>query len=153
MSHFGLLWPSNVVARTNNKPLPIVAARTGVHYSLSTTVLTRMLIRVRVGVVKTGQCFLWETTLLKYFQRRRKRKLYRQWVARSSLPPDAIPREKVAEDMVPQIDKQQSRLHTLYILLGIFLVILCVGLILLIVHSCWLLHLNLLSTPLSLPKS
>ena len=26
-------------------------------------VLTWMFIRVRVGIVRTGQCFLWETTL------------------------------------------------------------------------------------------
>ena len=74
--------------------------------------------------------------MLKYFRRRKKRKLYRQWVERSDLSPDAIPREEVAEDMIPQIDKQQSRLHILYILLGTSLVILCVGLILFIVYSC-----------------
>ncbi len=100
------------------------------------TVLTRMFIRVRVGVVEIGQCFLWEITLLKYFQRRQKRKLYRQWVERSSLSPDAIPREEVAEYMTPQIDKQQSRLNILSILLGISLVILCAGLILLMMSSC-----------------
>ncbi len=75
---------------------------------------------------------------LKYLRRRKKRKLYQQWVERSSLPPDAIPREEVAEDMIPmpQVDKQKSRLNLLGILLGTSLVILCVGLILLIVHSC-----------------
>ena len=94
-----------------------------------------MFIRVRVGAVKTGQCFLWETTLLKYFQRRKKRKLYRQWVQRSSLPPDAIPRKEVAEDRIPQVDKQQSRLTILYILLVVAVVALCAGLILFIVYS------------------
>ena len=73
--------------------------------------------------------------MLKYFQRRKKRKLYRQWVERASLSPDAIPREEVAEDMIPQIDKQQSHPYILYILLGIALVTLCAGLILLIVYS------------------
>ena len=83
---------------------------------------------------------------MKYFQRRKKRKLYRQWVERSGLSPDAIPREEVAEDMIPrvdkqqyrisQVDKQQSRLNILSILLGICLVILCAGLILLLVYSC-----------------
>ncbi len=73
--------------------------------------------------------------MLRYFQRRKKRKLYRQWVERASLPPDAIPREEVAEDMIPQIDKQQSRRHILYILLGVAVVVLCAGLILLIVYS------------------
>ena len=68
--------------------------------------------------------------------RKKKRKLYQQWVERASLSPDAIPREEVAEDMIPQIDKQQSRLNLLSILLGISLVVLCAGLILLIVYSC-----------------
>ncbi|MBA7481419.1 hypothetical protein ES707_16891 [subsurface metagenome] len=77
--------------------------------------------------------------MLKYFRRRKKGKLYRQWVERASLPPDTIPREKVPEDMIPQADKadkQQSRLNILSILLGIALVVLCAGLILLMVYSC-----------------
>ena len=75
--------------------------------------------------------------MLKYFRRRKKRKLYRQWVERSNLSPDAIPREEVAEDMIPmpQVDKQQSHLTILYILLGVAVVVLCAGLILLIVYS------------------
>lgn len=75
--------------------------------------------------------------MLKYFQRRKKRKLYQQWVERASLSPDALPREEVAEDMItiPQADKQQSRLAILYILLGVAVIILCAGLIILIVYS------------------
>jgi len=75
--------------------------------------------------------------VLKYFRRRKKRKLYRQWVERSSLPPEAIPREEVAENMIPipQADKQQSHLTILYILLGVAVVVLCTGLILLVVYS------------------
>ena len=74
--------------------------------------------------------------MLKYFRRRKKGKLYRQWVERSSLPSDAIPREEVAEDMMPPEGKQQSHLDLLSILLGIALVVLCAGLILLMVYSC-----------------
>ena len=75
--------------------------------------------------------------MLKYFQRRKKRKLYRQWVERANLSPDAIPQEEVAEDRIPmpQADKQQSHLTILYILLGVAVVVLCAGLILLIVNS------------------
>jgi len=74
---------------------------------------------------------------LKYLRRRRKRKLYQQWVDMSSLPSDVIPREKVAEDrIVPQTDKQQSRLNLLSVLLGISLVIVGTGLVLLMVYSC-----------------
>ena len=74
--------------------------------------------------------------MLKYFRRKKKRKLYQQWVERASLSPDAIPREEVAEDMTPQIDKQQSHLNILSILLGVSLVVLFAGLVLLIMYSC-----------------
>jgi len=73
---------------------------------------------------------------LKYLRRRKKGKLYQQWVDMANLPPDAIPREKVTEDkIVSQTDKQQSHLTILYILLGIALVVVCTGLILLLVYS------------------
>lgn len=74
--------------------------------------------------------------MLKYFKRRRMEKLHRQWVERAGLPSEAIPREEVAEDMMPPEDKPQSRLNILSILLGVSLVILCVGLIFLMVYSC-----------------
>ena len=75
---------------------------------------------------------------LKYLRRRKKRKLYQQWMERANLPSDAIPREEVTEDRMPmpQVDKQKSRLNLLSILLGIALVIVCAGLILLIFYSC-----------------
>jgi len=75
---------------------------------------------------------------LKYLRRRKKRKLYQQWVEMSSLPSDAIPRGEVTKDRIPmpQVDKQKSRLNLLSILLGIALVVLCAGLILLIFYSC-----------------
>jgi len=63
-------------------------------------------------------------------------KLHREWVERAGLSPDAIPRGEVAEDMMPPEDKPQSRLNILSILLGVSLVILCVGLIFLMVYSC-----------------
>ncbi len=83
--------------------------------------------------------------MFKYFQRRKKRKLYQQWVDRASLSPDALPREEVAEDrisprnrqLIPQgqADRQQSYLTILYILLGVALVVLAAGLVFLIVLS------------------
>ena len=76
---------------------------------------------------------------LNYFQRRRKGKLYEQWVQRAGLPPEAIPREKiaeVAEDVTPKIEKERLHQPILYVLLGASLVIFCVGFILLIVQSC-----------------
>ena len=76
---------------------------------------------------------------MKYLRGREKRKLYRQWVERASLPPDAVSREeRVAEDRIsmPRAGKQKSHLNMLSILLGIALVVLCAGIALLIVYSC-----------------
>ena len=74
--------------------------------------------------------------ILGYPRRRRKVRLYRQWVERADLAPGAIPPEEVAEDVTPKIDKKQLRLPILYVLLGVSWGILCVGLILLIVQTC-----------------
>jgi len=75
--------------------------------------------------------------MLKYLQRRKKKKLYRQWVERANLSPDALPREEVAKDRIemPQAGEQQSHLTLLYILLGVAVVVLCAGLVILIVYS------------------
>jgi len=96
--------------------------------------------------------------LLKYFQRRKKEKLYRQWVERAGLPSETIHPEadkplrvhprpdrpdspvathsEVGGDMMAKIDKRQRRLPLLYVLLGVCIVILCGGLVLLITQSC-----------------
>ncbi len=74
--------------------------------------------------------------MLRFFQRRKQKKLYQQWVERASLSPDAIPQEEVVEELIPQVDKPQSRLNLLNILFGISLLILCTGLVLLVVYSC-----------------
>ena len=74
--------------------------------------------------------------IVRYLRRRKKVKLYQQWVSRDDLAPDAVPPEEIAEYIIPRKDKEQSRLRILYILLTIALVILGVGLILLIIHSC-----------------
>ena len=79
--------------------------------------------------------------LLKYPQRRRRRRLYRQWVERADLPPEAVPEGEVARDIIPKIDKDKLRLNVLnpnilYILLGASVMIFVVGLILLAIHSC-----------------
>jgi len=110
---------------------------------------------------------------VKYFQRRRKGKLYRQWVERAGLPPEAVPHDadkaeavpapigkrkaagdeasgpvqvlpgssavthvEIAGDMMAEIDKGQRHLPLVPVVIGAFLVILCVFLILLIVGSC-----------------
>jgi len=73
---------------------------------------------------------------LNYFRRRRKEKLYEQWVRRADLPLEAIPREKVREDIRPKAEKELLQQPILYILLGASLVVFCLGFVLLIVESC-----------------
>ena len=102
---------------------------------------------------------------MNYFRRRKKEKLYRQWVVHAGLPPGVIspsisePRDvrpqvhnrdavspgadnqvathpDVTGDMIAEVGKDRLRLPLLYLLFGVSLLILCVGLILLIVHSC-----------------
>ena len=70
--------------------------------------------------------------ILGYLQKRSKKRLYKQWIEKAELPPAAMPEGEVVGDKIPEVDKK----HMLYIMLGVSLVILCIGLILLIVHSC-----------------
>ena len=92
---------------------------------------------------------------MKYFQRKRKERLYKQWVKEGSLSPEAShPQIESTEGVRPQVSKpvtarpevgerrmgevggNKSSLRFLYILLGVSLVTLCAGIILLIVQSC-----------------
>ena len=76
------------------------------------------------------------TNIPNYLQRRGKGRLYQQWVEKAGLSPKAIPQKEVAGDIMPKMDRERLSLRLLYILLGLSAAILCVGLILLIVHSC-----------------
>ena len=89
--------------------------------------------KLRIALSKTSSLI---DNISSYLQRRRKGRLYQQWVERAGLPPEAIPQEEVAEDIIPKIDKEQLRLPILFMLLGASLVILCVGLVLLIAYAC-----------------
>jgi hypothetical protein len=110
-----------------------------------------------------------------YFERRRKAKLYRQWVKQAGLPSRAVPPEtekskdvfprariseaaipeppkspevhlgpdsgvathpEVSGDMMAEVTRRQRNLRLLYVLLGVSLIVLCVGLILIIMYSC-----------------
>ena len=70
--------------------------------------------------------------ILKYPQRRGKKRLYQQWVERADLPPEAVPEEEVAEDILPKIDKNKLRRQAPYILLGAVTIIFIVVIILVI---------------------
>ncbi len=76
------------------------------------------------------------TNIPNYLPRRRKGRLYQQWVEKAGLSPEAIPREEIPEDITTKkVLKELLRLHILYILVGVSLVILCVGLTLFIMQS------------------
>lgn len=85
--------------------------------------------------------FLRKTTsipknIINYLQTRGKRRLYQQWIEQADLPPEAVPREEPAKDLIPRIDKKRFRVYMLFMLLGAALVVVCGGVIFLILHSC-----------------
>ena len=103
-----------------------------------TSVMTRLL-RDNRGIIeamKLRTVLSKANSVLSYLQRRRKAKLYQQWVERAGLPSDAVPEEESAGDIIPKIHKEQLRIPILYMLLGAALVILFVGVILIIISSC-----------------
>lgn len=67
---------------------------------------------------------------------RDKDKLYKQWVKHSDLPSEAIPQKESSEDVPVDRGRNKQGPHLLYILLGVGILILCVGLVLLLVQSC-----------------
>jgi hypothetical protein len=74
--------------------------------------------------------------ILTYPQRRRKKRLYQQWVETAGLSPQAVPEEEGPGGIIPKIDKNKLRLNVLYISLVASIMIFCTGLILLIMRSC-----------------
>ena len=76
--------------------------------------------------------------ILTYPQRRRKKRLYQQWVDRAGLPPEAVPEEEKATDKItiPKIDKDKLGKRAPYLLLVALAVIIIVLLIILIINSC-----------------
>ncbi|MFC1989940.1 hypothetical protein ACFLVW_05215 [Chloroflexota bacterium] len=74
-----------------------------------------------------------------YPGRRRKAKLYRQWLKSGDLAPGAIHQDETAEDIIPKIpkiDTRHLRQHIPYIVLGVCIGASGVGLILVILQSC-----------------
>jgi hypothetical protein len=73
--------------------------------------------------------------IINYLRTRRKRRLYRQWVEASDLPPDTIPGE-LAEDTEIETTLRQSKLVLLYALLGAAVLLVLIGLVILIARTC-----------------
>ncbi len=72
---------------------------------------------------------------MSYLPKWRKRRLYQEWVDKSELPPDAVPREDFAGEIAPGIGRGQFRRNLMFILLGAFLVLLIEGIVLLVMYS------------------
>ena len=66
----------------------------------------------------------------------KKRRLYQQWVEQAGLPPEAIPEEEAAGDIIPKIKKEKLHPNITYILLGAIIVLLCAVIIILIIQTC-----------------
>ena len=78
---------------------------------------------------------------MKFIRRTREEKLYKQWVKRGDLSPEAIPQKESPGD-VPVGREEKGRgengqsLRMLYILLGVSILVFCIGLVLLLVQLC-----------------
>lgn len=86
--------------------------------------------------MKLGTVISKTNDILKYPQRRRKAKLYKQWVEKANLAPGVIPQQEAAKDIIPKRYKKHLRTPLQYSLLGFFLGMLCMGLIFLAIQSC-----------------
>ena len=73
---------------------------------------------------------------MKYLRRKREEKLYKQWSQHANLPPEAIPQREVSKDIPVTEEKRGLSPRILYILLGAAVLLLFIGVILLLVHSC-----------------
>ena len=73
---------------------------------------------------------------MKFLRKRKEDKLYKQWVERGDLPPEAIPREETPKDVLVGRERGERGLRVLYILLGVSILILCVGVIILFTQWC-----------------
>ncbi len=70
----------------------------------------------------------------RYFKERQRDKLYRDWVRYSELPSDAVPKKEAKKPLM--ITVKNVRVPLLYLLLGLGVVILLVGLLMLLFSTC-----------------
>ena len=73
---------------------------------------------------------------MKFRRKKGKDKLYEQWVKHGDLSPEAIPQKESPPDVPVGREKNERGLPVVYILLGVSILILCIGLVLLLVQSC-----------------
>ena len=75
---------------------------------------------------------------MKYLRRRREEKLYKQWGTYANLPPETIPQRESSKDIQDISVTEEKRglsPRVLYILLGVAILLLVIGIILLAVQS------------------
>ena len=73
---------------------------------------------------------------MRFGSRKKEEKLYKQWAKYSGLPPEAIPQKEAQVDRDGRRVYSLQNLNALYILLGVFIVLFCIGLVVLIIQSC-----------------
>jgi len=61
---------------------------------------TDIFITGRLNSVRPRVILSKASDIFRYLKTRRRRRLYQQWVERAQLPPEAVPREEFAEDVV-----------------------------------------------------
>jgi len=67
---------------------------------------------------------------MRFGRKKNEDSLYQQWARHSNLPPEAISQKEASQDVPVKIEKNK-RSRNLYIMLGIGISLLCVGLVLL----------------------
>jgi len=72
---------------------------------------------------------------MKLGRKRGEGKLYKQWVKHSDLPPEAIPQKKSHGEVPAVREKTRQGFRLLYILLGLGIIVLCVGLVFILIQS------------------
>ncbi len=73
---------------------------------------------------------------MRFGRKKKEDKLYQQWAKYSDLPSQAIPQKEAPQDISLKAEKNKHRPRVLYILLGVGIATLSVGLVLFFIPSC-----------------
>lgn len=71
----------------------------------------------------------WFRKRMRFGRKKREDKLYQQWARHSDLSHEAIPQKEASRDISLEAEKNKHRRRVLYILLGVGIALLCVGLV------------------------
>jgi len=73
---------------------------------------------------------------MRFGRKKKEEKLYQQWAKYSDLPAEAVSQTEAPRDIVAMKKKKKLHPRILYILLGVGIALLCVGLVFLYGASC-----------------